>query len=560
MMQAAQSRHSNNLARCARVRPSRASGRWPRPLAFGDRGWKPLYNWSISSYAPDGNVLAMTDLVMGGWTYTYDDMNRLTSGTAASGVDEGLTLGWNYDRYGNRGPRRQVFVAGVINRWDQSVTGTGNATAVSPQLSFTGNNNRIDGWSYDAAGNLLYDQIHHYTYDAENRVATVDGQQAYIYDAEGRRIAKLGSGGAVTASYVLGLGGEQVSEVNGSGVWVHSNVFVGGRLMATYAGSGDTAKQGYHYHLTDWLGTQRMQTSASGNEEERCYSYPFGDGLNCTGADATEHHFTSKERDTESGLDYFGARYLSSNLGRFMTPDWAASPTTVPYASFGDPQSLNLYAYVGNNPNTGIDLDGHDEDTWDDGQEEQAEAEEAAGEAEQTAEGAGEAEAAASPEAASSGSSSGGSSSGAPATPAPKNPDPPPADPAQKTTTTTTTSGTTTKKSDGSTASGTTTKKSDGSTASGTTATTTTTAPAPQSPAPNKDVPLNDNAKAIFTTVGKSFPSWLSDKYFSPSTCNNLKWVAAASLVVGVSAPVTAPVTAPAGTGAGLLLLAGCPW
>jgi RHS repeat-associated protein len=302
-------------------------------------------------------VLAMTDLVMGGWTYTYDDMNRLTSGTAASGVDVGLTLGWNYDRYGNRGPRRQVFVAGVINRWDQSVTGTGNATAVSPQLSFTGNNNRIDGWLYDAAGNMLYDQIHHYTYDAENRVATVDGQQAYIYDAEGIRVAKLGSGGAVTASYVLGLGGEQVSEVNGSGVWVHSNVFVGGRLMATYAGSGDTAKQGYHYHLTDWLGTQRMQTSASGNEEERCYSYPFGDGLSCTGADATEHHFTGKERDTESGLDYFGARYLSSSMGRFMSPD----PKLFTKRHLANPQKWNKYAYVINNPLTRFDPDGLDD-------------------------------------------------------------------------------------------------------------------------------------------------------------------------------------------------------
>jgi RHS repeat-associated protein len=64
-------------------------------------------------------------------------------------------------------------------------------------------------------------------------------------------------------------------------------------------------------------------------------------------------------RDTESGLDYFGARYLSSDLGRFMTPDWAAKPTAVPYASFGNPESLNLYAYVYNNPNTGVDLDGH---------------------------------------------------------------------------------------------------------------------------------------------------------------------------------------------------------
>jgi hypothetical protein len=42
-----------------------------------------------------------------------------------------------------------------------------------------------------------------------------------------------------------------------------------------------------------------------------------------------------------------------------MTPDWAGAPTAVPYATFGDPQTLNLYAYVNNNPNTGIDVDGH---------------------------------------------------------------------------------------------------------------------------------------------------------------------------------------------------------
>ena len=307
--------------------------------------------WDSTILNHVGNMLSYTDSSMnapliGTWNFTYDDMNRLTSGTATSGVDDGLVLGWTYDRYGNR--------------WEQNVTGTGNASAVSPQLSFTGNNNRIDGWFYDAAGNLLYDYIHHYTYDAENRVATLDGVPTYLYDAEGTRVAKYGSGGALTASYVLGRGGEQVSEVNGAGVWAHSNVFVGGRLMATYEGPGGTAHLGYHYHLTDWLSTQRMQTTASGKPEEICYSYPFGDGLSCTGTDATEHHFTGKERDTESGLDYFGARYLSSNLGRFMTPDWAAGPITVPYASFGDPQSLNLYAYVRNDPNTGIDLDGHD--------------------------------------------------------------------------------------------------------------------------------------------------------------------------------------------------------
>ena len=68
---------------------------------------------------------------------------------------------------------------------------------------------------------------------------------------------------------------------------------------------------------------------------------------------------TGKERDTESGLDMFGARYYGSSLGRFMTPDWAAKPIDVPYANFGNPQSLNLYSYVNNNPTTTRDPDGH---------------------------------------------------------------------------------------------------------------------------------------------------------------------------------------------------------
>ncbi len=69
--------------------------------------------------------------------------------------------------------------------------------------------------------------------------------------------------------------------------------------------------------------------------------------------------FTGKERDSESGLDMFGARYYGSSLGRFMQPDWAATATAVPYANFGNPQSLNLYSYVKNNPTTFGDPDGH---------------------------------------------------------------------------------------------------------------------------------------------------------------------------------------------------------
>jgi len=68
---------------------------------------------------------------------------------------------------------------------------------------------------------------------------------------------------------------------------------------------------------------------------------------------------TGKERDTESGNDYFGARYYASSMGRFMSPDWSAKVTPVPYAKLDNPQSLNLYAYVNDNPISGVDPDGH---------------------------------------------------------------------------------------------------------------------------------------------------------------------------------------------------------
>lgn len=95
--------------------------------------------------------------------------------------------------------------------------------------------------------------------------------------------------------------------------------------------------------------------------EQTCASLPFGDGLNCSNSNqySTEHHFTGKERDAESGLDYFGARYLSSTVGRFMSPDWSAKIEPVSYSKLDNPQSLNLYSYTLNNPLSNVDTDGH---------------------------------------------------------------------------------------------------------------------------------------------------------------------------------------------------------
>jgi RHS repeat-associated protein len=69
---------------------------------------------------------------------------------------------------------------------------------------------------------------------------------------------------------------------------------------------------------------------------------------------------TGKERDAESGLDNFGARYYGSTMGRFMSPDGSDDPDPIPNSDLDSPQSLNRYSYVLNNPLTNTDPDGHD--------------------------------------------------------------------------------------------------------------------------------------------------------------------------------------------------------
>lgn len=147
----------------------------------------------------------------------------------------------------------------------------------------------------------------------------------------------------------------------------HTNVWTTGRLEATY----DFANGGLHFALGDSLGTKRIQVSGTGVPELNCSSLPFGNATgngrttSCTpwqsnAPHANELHFTGKERDTKSGLDYFGARYYGSNINRWMSPDGSTKEDPIPYAKLDNPQSLNLYSYVWNNPLKSIDPDGHD--------------------------------------------------------------------------------------------------------------------------------------------------------------------------------------------------------
>ena len=99
--------------------------------------------------------------------------------------------------------------------------------------------------------------------------------------------------------------------------------------------------------------------SATGTILDDSDFYPFGGEHVVVSNSGNTYKFTGKERDAETNLDEFGARYYSSQFGRWITPDWSAAPSAVPYAELVNPQSLNLYAYVRNNPVTSADLDGH---------------------------------------------------------------------------------------------------------------------------------------------------------------------------------------------------------
>jgi len=147
-------------------------------------------------------------------------------------------------------------------------------------------------------------------------------------------------------------GGSTFIGVNGL-AWQHTNLWAGGKLLGTYD------KIGLHFYFDDPLGTRRAQTDAAGVLEQTCTSLPYGDQLSCTGGDLqapTEHHFTGKERDTESGNDYFGARYYASSMGRWLSPD----PKEFSKQRMVDPQQWDMYSYTRNNPLLYVDPNGKD--------------------------------------------------------------------------------------------------------------------------------------------------------------------------------------------------------
>ena len=341
------------------------SGALTETRTYNNRTWLgsltvgSVYSLGLT-YAGNGNVLTADDNVNNiqstPWNYEYDNVNRLQRAyTSGQNLIYSYTADGSSGQYGNMTCTNTVY---------------GGKPCTPPDLSLSAANNRITttGFNYDAAGNLLSDRTHQYHYNAENQIDCVDtdlngnctpNSTYYFYDAQGQRVGKQQAN--TLEDYVYDPQGHVVSVHDGLTNLLRAELYTGGRHTATWNASGPYA--GLTFNISDWLGTERVRITPVGNQ--LCTDTPYGMNLACTdtSADPSAMHFTGKQRDYESGLDNFGARYFGggNNLGRFMTAD-PFNPIALKPRKFqawiSNPQRWNKYAYALNNPVSMIDPDG----------------------------------------------------------------------------------------------------------------------------------------------------------------------------------------------------------
>jgi RHS repeat-associated protein len=296
--------------------------------------------------------------------------------TAHSQVLSGLTSGTVYHyRVKSRNAAGTLAVSG-----DFTFTTTQNGSIPLDglaSLSYNSANNRINtpGFEYDTAGNQTRAVIdasgtqQQYRYDCAGRLAQVlDGSgnvlATYSYGAGNQRLMSVEGG---VTKYFAWVGGKIIAEYEAWGanalIWKKSYVYLGGSLLATTSGADGTETR---FHHSDRLGT-RLVTDAGGTVVTEQLSMPFGTMLPFTqtygGENSYQHpalsnpskkRFTTYDRSDATGLDYAVNRHYSSAQGRFTQVD----PLEMDAASLNDPQTLNMYAYCGNDPINNVDPDG----------------------------------------------------------------------------------------------------------------------------------------------------------------------------------------------------------
>jgi RHS repeat-associated protein len=252
--------------------------------------------------------------------FTYDTLRRLSTAQsqATSGADCWGQSFPAYDRWGNK-PTDTVTKC--------------TAPALSVTIASASNRITSTGFAYDTAGDLTNENGPTYTWNAEEQITAAAGV-TYSYDGDGLRVKK--SNGKM---YWRSIGIAALAETDLAGNNPVEFIYFAGQRVALRDSAG-----GVYYIFADHLGSTRIVTDATGTVCRDLDYFPFGgEKITLNTCALLSSKFATYERDPETGLDYAIFRYYNSRLGRFMSPDLLAGST-------GDPQSLNRYAYVRNDP------------------------------------------------------------------------------------------------------------------------------------------------------------------------------------------------------------------
>lgn len=270
-------------------------------------------------------------------------------------------------------PNSTLIKAAHIQELRARIVGAWGAALPVPRdgiasLTYDETSNRIatTGYEYDAAGNLTRSQAgtgagswQRFEYDAAGRLVNVKTDSNalianYTYGASNQRLITTEGSLKTYYSWSADTTVAEYVESNSSGVvqWSKSYVYLGARLLATLQPNGSGGEI-TRYHHPDRLGT-RLITNASDTSVQEQVALPFGTALDAESTGSTNRRFTSYDRSTTTGLDYAVNRHYDSQQGRFTQVD----PIGMSSASLNNPQSLNLYAYCGNDPINHLDPSG----------------------------------------------------------------------------------------------------------------------------------------------------------------------------------------------------------
>ena len=363
--------------------------------------------------AADGSLTKLTLPGSGVYTYSYDGLKRLTDRSLSIGGQSYMTRSYGY-LDGTAQNSTTLIVGSLANRkadgssinsYTYSYDDVGNITAISGSTNAS--------YTYDAQGQLLTEtyggKTYTYTYDGAGNILSVsDGSttksytygdsnwkdlltayngQAISYDAignptswhdgttfgwsNGRRLTSaVNSSAGLNNSYTYDADGLRLTKtVNGE---QHKYVWQGSTLVSEYYGgktleffydesgapygfsykSSSTAAPAMYYYVTNLQGDVTNVLDASGNTVASYTYNAWGKVLTSSGSMASINpiRYRGYYFDTETGLYYLKSRYYDPQLARFVNADRILDNRYV--------NTLNLFAYCGNNPVNNEDPNG----------------------------------------------------------------------------------------------------------------------------------------------------------------------------------------------------------